>query len=98
MPMGDPPEDDQSDRVDLRHCPAPPAHYQGTRLPPCRDRDGAQTAGARPYPVACGERTLAAQVRARARFQDGERVERPDESRRDAQAALHITPHALTIP
>jgi hypothetical protein len=46
----------------LRHCPAPPAHHQGIRLPPCRDRDGAQTAGARPYPVACGERTPAAQV------------------------------------
>ena len=76
----DPPTDDQPDRVDLRHRPAPSAGHQGPRLAGRRGGHGVQAhrvSKARWRAVNAPH--LVALVRAGAKFEKGKLVERDDE-------------------
>ena len=77
----DPPEDDQPDRVDLRHRPAADQGDQGTGLESSRPGHGLQADRGRPGPLAGGQRPAPRRPGpGRARFHNGVLVERRDDT------------------
>jgi putative transposase len=76
----DPPPNDQSDRVDLRHRPPSADGHQGPRQPGRRCRDGVQAGRSGPDPLASRERTPPRRSRPRGcplRQRPADRTTRP---------------------
>ena len=94
----DPPAHDESDRVDLRHRPAPDQDHQGPGLPGRRTRHGVQADRGRPGPLARGQRAPPGRARPRrrdVRERQTRRTTRRDTPTRSRLKDLH--PQVLTI-
>lgn len=82
-----PPTHHEPNRVHLRHSQAPATHHQRARLKSCRHSYGLQADRGRPNPLAHRQRPPPRRPRPRRGPLHGKRVERPDQSNTQPNAA-----------